>query len=385
MLELKISEVILRERKKLNLTQEELAQALYVSPQAVSNWERGGYPDITLLPTIANYFGISVEELIGNDKISVKSDIDSFLEKFNYTEHKERLKLAKEYHKKYPSSFEVMEALGCAITENKDSWDKEYPLLKHICEKIMEECTVEWIRQSAIAFMNIVCPDEEFENWENRSTRVFAECENERLEERYYYRTSKEKYFLQANANNLLSIMHVLGREAMRYYDIRDRERFNLIFSNPARTYELMKYRMKIIESISNDADIPEAWLGAYAELYLKAGGALIGDGKLDEGFEYIEKAFDLYEKWLEIPEGKLMDVGNPALFENAKINKNDRSNVVYIHFQDGTKIWTPYMWLFFQLKSDIKRAMTNWPWFDGAREDERFIKLYQRAKELMQ
>ena len=70
MIELKISEVILRERKRLNLTQEELAQALYVSPQAVSNWERGGYPDITLLPSIANFFGISVDELIGNDEVS---------------------------------------------------------------------------------------------------------------------------------------------------------------------------------------------------------------------------------------------------------------------------------------------------------------------------
>ena len=45
MAELKIAEVILRERRKLKLTQEELANALMVSPQAVSNWERGGYPD----------------------------------------------------------------------------------------------------------------------------------------------------------------------------------------------------------------------------------------------------------------------------------------------------------------------------------------------------
>ncbi|MBR2296586.1 MAG: helix-turn-helix transcriptional regulator, partial [Clostridia bacterium] len=82
MVELKISEVISRERKRLDLTQEELAKALYVSPQAVSNWERGGYPDITLLPSIANFFGITVDELIGNDEVSVKSDIESFFEKY---------------------------------------------------------------------------------------------------------------------------------------------------------------------------------------------------------------------------------------------------------------------------------------------------------------
>ena len=66
-MELKIPEVILKKRREKNLTQEELASALGVSPQAVSNWERGGYPDITLLPKIANFFEITVDELIGND------------------------------------------------------------------------------------------------------------------------------------------------------------------------------------------------------------------------------------------------------------------------------------------------------------------------------
>ena len=84
MVELKIAEVILRERRKLKLTQEELANALMVSPQAVSNWERGGYPDITLLPRIANYFKITVDELIGNDEASHQADFEFFMSKFNH-------------------------------------------------------------------------------------------------------------------------------------------------------------------------------------------------------------------------------------------------------------------------------------------------------------
>ena len=72
MAELRIPEVILRERRKQGLTQEELAVQLGVSSQAISNWERGGYPDITLLPRIANFFGITVDELIGNDEQTAK-------------------------------------------------------------------------------------------------------------------------------------------------------------------------------------------------------------------------------------------------------------------------------------------------------------------------
>lgn len=45
-------------RKTKNITQEELANALHISYQAISKWENGSsQPDIALLPAIANYFG----------------------------------------------------------------------------------------------------------------------------------------------------------------------------------------------------------------------------------------------------------------------------------------------------------------------------------------
>ena len=54
------SENIKRLRKERELTQEALADFLGVSFQAVSKWERGeSYPDIELLPTIADFFSVS--------------------------------------------------------------------------------------------------------------------------------------------------------------------------------------------------------------------------------------------------------------------------------------------------------------------------------------
>ena len=52
-------------------TQEALAEALGVTPQAVSRWEaNGSYPDMNLIPSIANYFGVTIDELFGyeNDR-----------------------------------------------------------------------------------------------------------------------------------------------------------------------------------------------------------------------------------------------------------------------------------------------------------------------------
>lgn len=51
-------------RKNKKMTQEQLAEVLSVSPQSVSKWENGlSVPDIELLPIIARYFGITMDEL----------------------------------------------------------------------------------------------------------------------------------------------------------------------------------------------------------------------------------------------------------------------------------------------------------------------------------
>lgn len=65
---LRLGENLKKLRTKRELTQEQLADILDVSAQAVSRWENGTtYPDIALLPTIASYFDISIDELLGYD------------------------------------------------------------------------------------------------------------------------------------------------------------------------------------------------------------------------------------------------------------------------------------------------------------------------------
>ncbi len=61
-------------RKEKKVTQEQLAQALGVSPQAVSKWENSSYPEGDLLPNIADFFGVSIDYLYG------RSDRDKSIE-----------------------------------------------------------------------------------------------------------------------------------------------------------------------------------------------------------------------------------------------------------------------------------------------------------------
>ena len=56
-------------RKQKGLTQEDLAQALYVSRTAVSKWELGkGYPSIDSLKAIAKFFGVSLDTLLSSEQ-----------------------------------------------------------------------------------------------------------------------------------------------------------------------------------------------------------------------------------------------------------------------------------------------------------------------------
>lgn len=57
-------------RKQAGLTQEELAQQLFVSRTAISKWESGrGLPSIDSLMAIANFFGITVDQLLSGDQV----------------------------------------------------------------------------------------------------------------------------------------------------------------------------------------------------------------------------------------------------------------------------------------------------------------------------
>jgi len=67
---LHLSENLRKYRMLKNLTQEDVAKYLRITPQSVSKWERGeSYPDITLLPALANIFETSIDLLMGMDTI----------------------------------------------------------------------------------------------------------------------------------------------------------------------------------------------------------------------------------------------------------------------------------------------------------------------------
>ena len=61
----KLSERIAALRKERGLTQEQLGDLVGVSAQAVSKWEKGGTPDVELLPVLSRQLGVTIDALFG--------------------------------------------------------------------------------------------------------------------------------------------------------------------------------------------------------------------------------------------------------------------------------------------------------------------------------
>lgn len=88
-MQVKIGEKIKELRKRDGRKQEDLAKALGVTVQAVSRWESGGcYPDVSLIPGIANYFHVSIDVLFGYDN-DREERIREYITKYNryFIEH----------------------------------------------------------------------------------------------------------------------------------------------------------------------------------------------------------------------------------------------------------------------------------------------------------
>lgn len=146
-------------RQENNLTQEELAEQLGVSFQAVSRWENSAtYPDITLLPIIANIFDVTTDYLLDIDSYKAKDEIDKILEKndslFNEGKTKEREELLESALKKYPNSWNIKDCLidvyftiAFSNSENREEYDQKAIKL---ATNILDRCLDDSIRYSAM-------------------------------------------------------------------------------------------------------------------------------------------------------------------------------------------------------------------------------------------
>lgn len=135
---IKIGEVIKNLRNKNKYTQKTLACYLGVTEQAVSKWESGtGYPDIELLPAIAQVFSVTVDYLLGVDKTEKDKRLEEIYEEIKnihfYGYHNEEtLQNARSYVAEFPSNETILSHLANEIC-NLYQWS-ENPNVEYLTE-----------------------------------------------------------------------------------------------------------------------------------------------------------------------------------------------------------------------------------------------------------
>ena len=127
-----LSDKLKEMRSKKNISQEKLAQYLNVSFQAVSKWENGNsYPDITLLPDIARFFGITVDELLCVEKLDENKLFKEYSikagELFRDGKRDEALAVWQEAYRQMPNNIDVKEMLMSSYFDtDKDKYFHEF-------------------------------------------------------------------------------------------------------------------------------------------------------------------------------------------------------------------------------------------------------------------
>ncbi len=168
---LKIGEIIKDLRKKQDVTQEKLAAYLNISYQAVSKWENGtALPDITLIPGIANFFGVSADELLGMKDTEETEELKEFekiySENFCLGKTYDNIVLSRKVLEKYPRNYQWMMNLAQSLcmyndTEEHNIYSKEHDFSGEsirLCERVLKDCTEESVRHRAIQNLCIEYP-----------------------------------------------------------------------------------------------------------------------------------------------------------------------------------------------------------------------------------
>lgn len=187
-----LSENIKRFRREKNLTQETLAEFLGVTFQSVSNWERGeSYPDITILPEIASFFKVSIEELLGVNTAENEAEIKKLIEEHdNLTDDKLIKKSIYHLKDKYPNDFRVqLRYMGYLIFF--DDATQNTKKIESLYQNIQNNCTKDSIRICAkrfyIHYLELLARDE-------NSDVTFLDCEKI-INEMPRMRDGREMYF----------------------------------------------------------------------------------------------------------------------------------------------------------------------------------------------
>ena len=276
-----ISEIIRKKRVERKWSQEYLAEKLGVSFQAVSKWERGEtYPDLQIVPEIAELFHISTDELLGADKTREKEEVDKIIYSFrkldlerNYTEI---VRIADEALKRFPNNYPLMGWIVYAGL-NVDP-RRSVDLAEYILANCLDSSIRNWI-QRELCYALFKCGDKNkaIENAKMLpnadETKQFVLIDLLTGAEAVDYITGYPMRSLCHNFNRMI-------KKLLPYYDWRQQ-------------IELLKKAVSYADLLWESSDVSSI-MPEQIDNYMKIAELYFENGEAGLGTEFVRKAADL-------------------------------------------------------------------------------------------
>lgn len=386
-MELNFAENLRRLRRGADMTQEQLAQKLCVSDQVVSRWETDvTYPDIQLLPAIAQLFDITVDELLGakkaeEDGTAPKDVIKALSAIGDSDEFYKQLEIA---HRDYPKDTMIFEIL-CSRERDIDkhrAYTEEllnnYPNLKS-----------RWITIKNMVVMET--DEEKLEKFLDKYTTIEDFRRDVFLLFRLNSRDKQEEYEVLRQKTALADIKNLFSRLTVEWSKPKDPENGLCNVETVLRIINaFVGYSGNNIVFGDGEVDL---WASYRIRCAVIHAGCLSALGKIEEAIAEIEKVAEFCERAFNMPDGTVLTYRSHA-FEGAEAfytakyitrpekNCNEYRNL-YRHIElivknSGKKVADESV-MSWQICDDL----IGWSWFDPIREDPRVKAFVEQFKKL--
>ena len=394
---LKIGEKIRTLRLQQKMTQEQLADRLGVSYQSISRWENGiTYPDIEFLPSIANYFSVSLDFLMGQDDAEKRKSINEQIKKIHTMDENDedelielirtcrREKESSEYFEDicYSLQYSLLHKNARVIDELRKSKDIFF-----------EECDNALRRSIVLKYYANLEEETHIKALLDRYSSEEPTARDYLLKERYLFRDEFELFETVRQRYLHKQIVYLVDGDISLWRDTsKPMEVEYTIYEN--------NVKLALLHKLCQETSEKECFIGKTADVFteqriyigMRQACAYVALNKNEEAYEILEDIASLMEQLSLLPDNAELSCSAPALdklrMTIKRIPKTEKSESFITwsykseNIKEATEISAIYPQSIIECLEEADYA--RWGWLEPIRKEKRFVDIIDRLKKIV-
>ena len=371
-------------RRRMNLTQEQLAEKFGTSPQAISRWEIGAtYPDIEMLPMIASFFETSVDSLLGVSEEEKKKRCSELQESFEAAVRAKDVRKTVEIMREIRRNLKdyqqycfwgmYTEIWKARLFQDQNVLEEMRLLLEEICRVCPKneqydviECMANMEDDEHIdAFLDAYASREDMSRSELLFTRYKMREELDKIE-------PVRQYILWMELSRIIS-----AANDWQVYLCDDPNHFIWFCETQLHYLNAVNNLFPDRKHLISGGTGVDLWCPERIDLGIRYTASFAKLEKMDEAYDAFEDTLRVIEQIMSVTEDAFkLGCLSPALKGFAlecKINWNEREGKEYKEISTQCHEW--WDWI---MPLDYQKAFRH-AWFDSMRADKRSDSLFER------